>query len=272
MRNKHSDASARTADCSRTQARAWDRGKRVRASSDLVLERSNMKTCFPLSTVACSLLCVVITGCSKPASGTNAAPPAREEVCLEMLACMEEAIEVLQSVHNIASADTGRTRINEIDSKHGFARLRREFRAMDEGEQIHFLEKHRERMKVVSDGLESEYQRLAKSPECLLVLKGTFPIEYVDESKIAVVRARIEIIDSDLLRYIRQFEKRPKSLNELVEGTPDYRANVQVEYLTDPWGRNLGYDPLGPRNMGQKPDVWSLGPPHRRDTTIGNWP
>jgi hypothetical protein len=64
----------------------------------------------------------------------------------------------------------------------------------------------------------------------------------------------------------------PESLKALAEKQPDGGpAYLEVQALTDPWGNPFQYDPTGPQNKGEKPDVWSQGPPGAK-TPIGNWP
>jgi hypothetical protein len=42
-----------------------------------------------------------------------------------------------------------------------------------------------------------------------------------------------------------------------------------ADALIDPWGRPYNYDPNGPRNNGNKPDIWAVAPD---GALIGNWP
>ena len=39
--------------------------------------------------------------------------------------------------------------------------------------------------------------------------------------------------------------------------------------LIDPWGRPYRYNPNGPKNNGQHPDIWTVAP---NGVVIGNWP
>jgi hypothetical protein len=39
--------------------------------------------------------------------------------------------------------------------------------------------------------------------------------------------------------------------------------------LIDSWGQKYQYEPMGPRNKGARPDIWTVAP---NGTEIGNWP
>jgi len=63
----------------------------------------------------------------------------------------------------------------------------------------------------------------------------------------------------------------PKSLDLLLDkdavGGP-YLENPM--HLIDPWGVPFRYDPKGPRNNGERPDIWTVTP--HEGIEIGNWP
>jgi hypothetical protein len=62
----------------------------------------------------------------------------------------------------------------------------------------------------------------------------------------------------------------PPSLDALAAPQPDGGPPlIAPAYLTDPWGHPWQYDPAGPRNGGERPDIWTVTP---QGKVIGNWP
>jgi hypothetical protein len=62
----------------------------------------------------------------------------------------------------------------------------------------------------------------------------------------------------------------PTSLDTLAGTEPDGRHTfLYADDLTDPWGHPYQYDPAGPKNDGQQPDIWTRTPQGKE---IGNWP
>lgn len=62
----------------------------------------------------------------------------------------------------------------------------------------------------------------------------------------------------------------PETLDKLLER--DQFGLIYLEMpdaLIDPWGKRYQYDPKGPRNNGEKPDIWTV---LANGTVIGNWP
>lgn len=62
----------------------------------------------------------------------------------------------------------------------------------------------------------------------------------------------------------------PETLDKLLER--DQFGQIYLEKpdaLIDPWGKRYQFDPKGPRNNGEKPDIWTV---HADGTVIGNWP
>jgi hypothetical protein len=62
----------------------------------------------------------------------------------------------------------------------------------------------------------------------------------------------------------------PPDLDALTQ--PDKNGKVYLdgsEALIDPWRNRFQYDPGGPRNNGQQPDIWAKSP---KGEVIGNWP
>ncbi|MFO0938893.1 MAG: hypothetical protein U0798_20510 [Gemmataceae bacterium] len=58
--------------------------------------------------------------------------------------------------------------------------------------------------------------------------------------------------------------QRPRNLQTLVD-----RKILPSVSLRDPWGQPFQYDVKGPRNNGNRPDIWTVS--KDRKTIIGNW-
>jgi hypothetical protein len=62
----------------------------------------------------------------------------------------------------------------------------------------------------------------------------------------------------------------PQSLDALAAPQPKGGAAfVFPDDLIGPWGHPFQYDPAGPKNHGEQPDIWTVTP---QGKVIGNWP
>jgi hypothetical protein len=63
----------------------------------------------------------------------------------------------------------------------------------------------------------------------------------------------------------------PAQLADLLQGRDGYPAYLESEEaLIDPWNQQYRYDPAGPRNNGNQPDIWTVNPDTGEE--LGNWP
>jgi hypothetical protein len=109
----------------------------------------------------------------------------------------------------------------------------------------------------------------------LLVSIGTFylwpGILPSGRMKEAVARTKAKAILSEACEaYRRDHDNRwPDSLELLVTPDKDGKAYLDgIQNLRDPWGNQFQYDPSGPHNKGQQPDIWTTSP---NGKVIGNW-
>jgi hypothetical protein len=89
--------------------------------------------------------------------------------------------------------------------------------------------------------------------------------------KEAVARMKAKAIISEACKaYRRDHDNRwPDSLELLVTPDKDGKAYLDgIQNLRDPWGNQFQYDPSGPHNNGQQPDIWTTSP---NGKVIGNW-
>lgn len=62
----------------------------------------------------------------------------------------------------------------------------------------------------------------------------------------------------------------PDSLAALTQPQPNGGPPLlEPDAVVDPWTKPYQYDPNGPRNGGNKPDIWTQSP---KGEIIGNWP
>jgi type II secretory pathway pseudopilin PulG len=62
----------------------------------------------------------------------------------------------------------------------------------------------------------------------------------------------------------------PPSLEALTQRQPNGgKALLEIDVILDPWGKVYQYDPAGPMNDGNRPDVWTTSPESGK--RIGNW-
>lgn len=97
--------------------------------------------------------------------------------------------------------------------------------------------------------------------------------EAVGQAQLEEARKKVMAISQSVLRYQVRNGDYPASLEVLTQPDPDGSpAYLERGALVDPWGRPLKYDRAGPRNKGDRPDVWSDGPnPSDPKGLIGNW-
>jgi hypothetical protein len=84
-------------------------------------------------------------------------------------------------------------------------------------------------------------------------------------------RSRAQGLAAAAQAYAVKHGEWPKDLAVLTEGLDGAEPYVTPAMLCDAWGRPFQYDPDGPKNGGNRPDVWSLGPPSEEGAVIGNW-
>jgi hypothetical protein len=101
---------------------------------------------------------------------------------------------------------------------------------------------------------------------------GMWPINPASgQVKEAIARTKAKAIISKACEaYRRDHDNRwPDNLELLVTPDKDDKAYlVDIRDLRDPWGNQFQYDPSGPNNKGQQPDIWTTTP---NGKVIGNW-
>ena len=100
----------------------------------------------------------------------------------------------------------------------------------------------------------------------LLILTGCRP---EGTSKIDDARFRIIVLTGICQQYKLQNGDWPASLDVLALPPPrGGQPFVSASDLTDEWGHPYQYDPAGPKNGGEKPDIWTETP---QGKVLGNW-
>ena len=84
-----------------------------------------------------------------------------------------------------------------------------------------------------------------------------------------VARIQAEEITKALQAYYVDHDGYPASLAALTRKDNLGGPYIAERGLKDPWGKQYQFNPLGPKNKGAKPDVWTVAPGGK---TIGNWP
>lgn len=106
----------------------------------------------------------------------------------------------------------------------------------------------------------------------LVVLAGVGGYYYtksVDDAKKDAARLQVKNLTTAVEAYYIKHGEYPPSLLVLTERDQDGgKPALDPEALHSPWtGREYQYDPTGPNNAGNKPDIWVDGPTGK----IGNW-
>jgi hypothetical protein len=72
-------------------------------------------------------------------------------------------------------------------------------------------------------------------------------------------------------KYKEKLGEFPDKLEALLERKGGHGPFVENrDWFLDPWQVPYQYDPKGPRNDGNRPDIWTVDPAN--GTLIGNWP
>jgi general secretion pathway protein G len=107
----------------------------------------------------------------------------------------------------------------------------------------------------------------------LVVLVGVaVPIylNYLENSKITRARVDIETISNVIESYYYKHDTWPQDLSVLVQPQDGTAPLLKPGALVNPWGQayQTSLPNVGPRNNGQRPDVFTVTPNGRE---IGNW-
>src|SRR5262245_19074193 len=94
-----------------------------------------------------------------------------------------------------------------------------------------------------------------------------------DVAKLAKARIDVRTFTVAVKACTLRHDGNPPPTLESLVNTPGERPIVDggKDVLIDPWEQPYKYDPKGPKNDGKQPDIWSEGPPGKKQP-IGNWP
>jgi general secretion pathway protein G len=106
----------------------------------------------------------------------------------------------------------------------------------------------------------------------LVVLAGVggyYYMKHLDEARISAARLQIKVLTDAAEAYYTKHGEWPASLATLTEKEADgSRPYLEPDALKTPWQTAYQYDPSGPNNAGNKPDIWADAPQVGR---VGNW-
>ena len=91
------------------------------------------------------------------------------------------------------------------------------------------------------------------------------------EGKVAAAKIQLRNLTNALDTFKVASGEYPPDLRELTQSQDGRAPLVPASALVDPWGQPYLYDPLGPKNQGKRPDVWTVRPGGDGTATIGNW-
>jgi general secretion pathway protein G len=103
----------------------------------------------------------------------------------------------------------------------------------------------------------------------MLAGAGTYLfLQRLEDAKRDTARTQANALSQAAEQYYTRHGEFPASLDLLTQPQPDGSgAFFGAEKLLDPWNRPYQYNPAGPRNMGNRPDVWT----ERNGRIIGNF-
>jgi general secretion pathway protein G len=102
----------------------------------------------------------------------------------------------------------------------------------------------------------------------LASIGGTYAFRAYEDAKISQAQIKANAIAAAAQRFLVKYDRLPESLTELSQPPSGGTPFMDQDGLTDPWGKMFQYDPAGPHNNGQKPDVYTTTP---HNEVVGNW-
>jgi len=94
-------------------------------------------------------------------------------------------------------------------------------------------------------------------------------LQRLESAKIDTAQAECKAIAAQCSMYYADYGQFPPNLETLTQVQPDGRgAYIPPEKLLDPWKKPYQYDPAGPMNGGNQPDVFTFTP---KGIKIGNF-
>jgi hypothetical protein len=206
-----------------------------------------------------------------------------ETLLKEGLDIVKEAQTILKSVTDKTSAETALPKLKALEERLAAAMKKEAALGELSEKQKKQLEPRTKEILKAAEDLQREVARVEKLPAAAAVLKDVYPFKQTDEAKaaiaelekvkITVARLGVVTLTQVLEVYKVKHGEYPATLTALAEKQPDGGpALVPADKLNDPWGRAYLYNPVGPKNKGLRPDVWSTGPdPKKPDGVVGNW-
>jgi hypothetical protein len=129
----------------------------------------------------------------------------------------------------------------------------------------------------VTAELETQWRRAVAIPGAKVELEKLTAIAGVTTTagklKRQVAEASVKSLSLATKAYEIKYGEPPADLAKLLAPPDSMKPFIEKEWLIDPWDRPYRYDPKGPRNGGDRTDIWSTGPdPNDPKGIIGNWP
>ena len=90
-----------------------------------------------------------------------------------------------------------------------------------------------------------------------------------DDTKDGQAKSGVMTLTHAVTAYALKYDEYPAKLWDLVDPPDGASPFVVRDAIIDPWQRPYQYDPIGPRNNGEQPDIWTTG---HDGQLIGNWP
>ncbi len=107
----------------------------------------------------------------------------------------------------------------------------------------------------------------------LVVLAGVggyYYMKHLDDARKDAAKLQSKTLEQAVQAYYVQHGEYPPSLAVLTERDSDGgKPYLEPDALKTPWGSGYQYDPSGPNNGGNKPDIWADDP--KTGARIGNW-
>jgi len=98
---------------------------------------------------------------------------------------------------------------------------------------------------------------------------GYYFFQQYDEAKVGKAKMDVEGLSRLVDTYKLKHYDYPASLEALTQSTGDSGPYCSPDKLRDPWGKMYQIDPAGPRNAGQRADIYTTTP---KGAIIGNFP
>jgi hypothetical protein len=178
----------------------------------------------------------------------------------------DKLLTVLKVVKDRQSAESARDNLERVAADR--AKIQKEIAAVEvaPADREAAAEVRKKLVGPSDSAVLKEIARISLVPEALAVLEEQSAVKEAAMNLEKIARVKVRVANMALKTLmIKNNGQSPMALSEVGRYLEDPKTA-----LTDPWGRELNFDPTGKKNGGKQPDLW-IESPFGGKKVIGNW-